>query len=152
MEISKPHLHKTRQPTCTRVVVRRSACKFLRTKQLSGNRAAMSTVIQLLLDKPGFRNNQLPVLVVRQNDVKSISLSHANSISQNTAPIGKTAPNETTTCIWFKTRYFFFEQGITNDLAGPWDHDLLQALPQCHLAVSERVRGHPDCLSVQLVV
>ena len=30
----------------------------------------MSTVIQLLLDKEGFPNNHLPVLVVRQNDVK----------------------------------------------------------------------------------
>ena len=30
----------------------------------------MSTVIQLLLDKEGFPSNHLPVLVVRQNDVK----------------------------------------------------------------------------------
>ena len=30
----------------------------------------MSTVVQLLLDKEGFPNNHLPVLVVRQNDVK----------------------------------------------------------------------------------
>ena len=33
-----------------------------------------TTVIQLLLDKEGFPNDQLPVLVVRQNDVKSRSV------------------------------------------------------------------------------
>ena len=64
IHIPRPHLHKTRQPRCTRVVVRRSACEFLMSKLLSGSRAAVSTVIQLLLDKPGFRNNHFPVLVL----------------------------------------------------------------------------------------
>ena len=54
-------------------MVRRSACEFFTTKLLPGNTAAVSPVIQLLLDKQGFPNNHLPVLVVRQNPVKSRS-------------------------------------------------------------------------------
>ena len=36
--------------------------------------------------------------VLRGNRQSSV---HANSFSQNIAPMGKTAPTETTTCIWF---------------------------------------------------
>ena len=57
---------------CACLVVRRSACKLRRTELLSGDRAAMLTVIQLL-DKRGFPHNHLPVLVVRQKPVKSRS-------------------------------------------------------------------------------
>ncbi len=39
-------------------MVRRSACEFFTTKLLPGNTAAVSPVIQLLLDKQGFPNNQ----------------------------------------------------------------------------------------------
>ena len=62
---SRPCLRKSRQPRCACVVVRRSAYKLSRAKLLSGDRAAMLTVVRLL-HKRGFRHNHLPVLVVRQ--------------------------------------------------------------------------------------
>ena len=67
----RPDLHKSRQRICACTVLYRKSWECLKTRRLPGHRRD-GNVIQLL-DKRGFLNNQVPVLVVRQKPVKSRS-------------------------------------------------------------------------------